>query len=204
MNTNFTMKGLTQHLVLHEDGCTTRTAVDVPATAEGLAEAIQAAGFLDAAAVCWQIHRLTFAAVRDGKLQCPDGNALRPELLLEARIFNDAAELHVKKQGNRLRGRVLTDDAKTPTEPTDYVDSLARLWGKRAGDAPADWLTLKDDDRKLALTIPAPEDTSATYYGLVTRSYVGVHPETAQAGYTDMRYVAIVPADADDARKENA
>jgi hypothetical protein len=38
-------------------------------------------------------------------------------------------------------------------------------------------------------------DQPAKHYALETRSYIGINERTAQAGYTDYRFKAILPAD---------
>ena len=55
-------------------------------------------------------------------------------------------------------------------------------------------MTLVDRDRKLSMKIPSI-GAKAKDYALVTRSYIGINKQTAQAGYTDYRFKAIIPAD---------
>lgn len=200
MNTSFDWNLATQPL--HIEACKTeRQDIFVPATQDGLAAALQQAGLSDATAVFWQVHQVTFARVKGDELLLPAGVTLCPELLLECRIFRAERELWLKQRDGQLVGRCLID---SEGDGTSYVDSLSRFWGERdRADVGAGWMKLVDRDRKLSMILPAaPED--ATYYGLVVRSYIGTHPQTAQAGYVDYRFAAIVPADADDERKERS
>ncbi len=197
MNAIFDMKLATQPL--HIETCKTeRQDISVPATQDGLSSALQQAGLSNATAIFWQVHQVTCARVEGSALFLPAGVTLRPKLLLECRIFNVERELWMQQQDGQLVGRCLID---TDGDSTSYVDSLSRLWGERSSsDVGAGWMKLIDRDRKLSMILPTASET-AKYYGLVMRSYIGVHPKTAQAGYVDFRYAAIVPADADEERK---
>lgn len=114
---------------------------------------------------------------------------------LELRVFDENRELYLTHEGNEIIGRYVEDspEAIESAVEQEYVDSAARLWGRRTALAQGR-LLLEDKERKLSLELPEQEQV-AEYYGLVTRSYVGKNPITYQAGYVDYRYVAICPAD---------
>ena len=44
------------------------------------------------------------------------------------------------------------------------------------------------------MTLPC-DDSSASYYGLVTRNYITADETTGQSGYTDYRFVRITSAE---------
>ncbi len=107
----------------------------------------------------------------------------------ELRVFNDDAELHLKRYGDKLKGRFIRDAGQ---ESREHVDSIARLWGECSSNE--NCLCLDDHNRKLHMELPKSED-KALYYGLVTRNYIGINPRTHQAGYVDYRFVRIASAD---------
>ena len=113
----------------------------------------------------------------------------------ELRVFDADKELYLTHEGSEIIGRYVEDcgEKAEGTVEQEYVDSAARLWGRRTGSAQGRML-LEDKERKLSLELPEQEQL-AEYYGLVTRSYIGKNPVTYQAGYVDYRYVAICPAD---------
>lgn len=113
----------------------------------------------------------------------------------ELRVFDAGKELYLEHDGDMLRGRYVEDlEQESPgAAEQEYVDSSARLWGRRSAMEQGRML-LEDKERKLSLELPEQEQL-AEYYGLITRSYVGQNPITYQAGYVDYRYVAICPAD---------
>ncbi len=139
--------------------------------------------------ICWQIHRIIWGRWTQGGIVLSDGSDLDVSLVEEIRAFHQTAELHLTRAGDRLIGRTVRDGEG---EEKDYVDSLAQFWGEREDGAPQGYVMLKDRNRKLTLVVPA-DDTAAKTYGLVTRNYTGVNETTAQAGYDDDRYLAIVP-----------
>lgn len=143
----------------------------------------------DATIVIWRIQSILWGSVKNGTVQFYGDEKVVPQAILEMRIFNKEEELFVVQEGNEFIGRYINDEG---TEKIKYVDSLARLWGKRT-DRQGEYIVLKDATRKLALQIPCSED--AEYYGLVTRNYIGYAKETGQAGYTDYRFVAITSAE---------
>lgn len=141
----------------------------------------------DGIVVCWQRHRIIWGYWRDGHIVLSDGSQLQEIHVLEVRIFNDAEEIHLLRQGDTYVGRYIQDGMG---QDTTYVDSWARLWGK-AGKAAHGFVTLRDDERFLTMTIPCDEEDA--YYGLVTRNYVTADEQTGQAGYSDYRFVRIEP-----------
>ena len=143
-----------------------------------------------ALAVIWQRHRISWGRWQEGKLSLADGSVLEPAYIEELRVFSAQAELHLCRQGESLRGRFVRDSEGNSGK---CVDSLARLWGEKTAAANG-YVTLRDKDRKLTLTVPS-DDTAARWYGLITRSYVGVNEHTHQAGYADYRYMGITSAE---------
>lgn len=138
--------------------------------------------------VLWQIHSLRWGRFEEGKFTFSDGGTLNDDYILEARVFNDAQELHVIRRHSTYTGRFL-DDTTGPER--EYVDSASRLWGTRKGNVTDGFAKLKDTQRFLELVVPVTEQSE--YYALVTRNYITADEETGQAGYNDYRYVAIEP-----------
>ncbi len=143
----------------------------------------------DASVVVWRMHAVVWGTVKNGVIRFADDGALDPDTILELRIFNEEAELHAARSGKKLVGRYILDKG---TQNIKYVDSLARLWGEKAG-RDGEYVKLKDALRKLSLTVPCKEE--ASYYGLVTRNYIGHAPQNGQASYTDYRFVMITAAE---------
>lgn len=179
--------------------------ITIPLDEAALRERLQQLGVGEAVAILWQVERIRCGKWADGAFSFPDDGALRMEHVLELRIFNKDSELHLRRRNDHLAGRFRRDEAGDEEE---YVDSISRLWGERV-DADENWITLRDADRKLELRLPVTEELEKVlkseqreksderklnFTGLVTRSYIGTHEKTGQAGYIDHRYHSIVPA----------
>lgn len=144
-----------------------------------------------AAAVIWQMNRLIWGRWEQGRLRLSDNSEWDDVYVLEARIFNEAEELHVYRTGGTYTGRYVCDGQGD--QACEYADSLARLWGEAASSAQTaeGFVALIDAQRHLHMDVPAAK--GAAYYDLITRNYIGVHDQTGQAGYVDFRFKAIVP-----------
>lgn len=173
--------------------------VDIPASAEELSHELARRNVQKATAILWQVNEIRCGTWEHGTFSFPDETPLNAKLLIELRIFNETSELHLRRERAQLVGRFRIDDEEG--EAAEYVDTLARFWGSRS-DAEREqeqhsaWMTLRDPERKLELTLPKMEDSTENpvYVGLVTRSYIGIHT-TGQAGYVDHRYCRIAAAD---------
>jgi len=167
--------------------------VSMPADFAALPNKLSELGLQDGYMIVWQIQRISWGKLTAGKISLATDTP-KNSLILELRIFNEDAELHLQKQGDQFVGRYRNDQAGDKAE---YVDSASRFWGQYSKDqATADdgFMTLVDADRKLSMKLPAI-DQPAKHYALETRSYIGINEQTAQAGYTDYRFKAILPAD---------
>ena len=182
-----------------QQGSSEMLRINLARNEAALCEKLAELGMKEASVVLWQVHGITWGRWLDGALHLAGETAKKPALWLELRVFNEEEELHLKKSGDSWRGRWRRDGAG---ETTEYIDSIARFWGKRvesAADVPEGYMKLEDTARKLTQTLPKVEE-SATYYGLVTRSYIG-YEATGQAGYVDYRYVRIAAADVEGGRE---
>jgi len=142
----------------------------------------------DARIVCWQLHRVVWGTWQDSGIHMIDKKALEAEYIEEIRIFNEMEELHLRRQGQKLIGRYITDEEG---EPRDYIDSMSPLWGNECEDIGNGYCKLKDSQRKFSMVVPV--EKKGTYYALVTRNYIKADEKTHQAGYDDYRFVAIAP-----------
>ena len=133
----------------------------------------------------WQIQSVVWGKFDGEKLLLRGDCPPNIDDWLECRIFNESEEIHLKRDGEIMRGRYIRDTAGTGT---DYVDSFARLWGERVDYADG-WITLRDDGRKISMEIPC--DFDAKKCGLTTRNYIGSDDDTGLSGYVDYRFVAI-------------
>ena len=167
----------------------TAEAIAIPATETALRDALLQCSIHEATVILWQVDRIRCGKWAAGAFVFPEEMPMQMGLLLELRIFNTDRELHLRHEDGQLIGRLRTDGVG---ERIDYIDSIARFWGERT-DA-GTWMTLCDRARKLTLTLPILPAPSR-YAGLVTRSYIHAHEKTGQAGYTDMRYLALAAAD---------
>ncbi len=170
-----------------------RCAMNPEAICEELKKAL---GDAPGLVILWQMNRIVWGRWESGQVILWDGSPLDVEIIEELRAFHETAELHLTRVGDVLVGRSVRDGEG---ESRDYVDSRSQLWGERQEEKlldgvqiPDDYVRLLDADRKISLVIPVA-DTTKKYYGLVTRNYIGVNDATAQAGYTDYRYLAVVP-----------
>ena len=169
-----------------------REEVRLSLTGKDLMDFLQQHNVAEAMAVFWQINKIVWAKWNGSQFILPGDGNLQPNLWQELRVFNNDVELKLRACEGALKGRFL-DERDNDGAPCEYVDSLSRLWGKTVA-AEGDWLMLEDKSRKLKMQIPAVAE-KAQFYGLVTRNYIGVNQNTAQAGYADYRYVKICAAD---------
>ena len=182
-----------------QQGSSERLAVSLERNETALCEKLETLGMKEANVVVWQVHGITWGRWQNGSLKLAGDTAKKCSLWLELRVFNEEEELHLKKSGDLWLGRWRKDGAG---EATEYIDSIARFWGKRVesgADVPEGYMKLEDTARKLTQTLPKVEE-SAKYYGLLTRSYIG-YEATGQAGYMDYRYVRIAAADVEGGRE---
>ena len=176
-----------------KEGKSDTEPINTAADWQMIKEKLQDLGLLDGYIIVWQIHCISWGILKEGDISFSTVTP-KPELILELRVFNENAELHLKKQGDRFVGRYRNDETGNVSE---YVDSSSRFWGqyeKHQNNENNEFINLVDKDRKLSMQIPNI-DTPAEYYALETRCYIGIHPQTAQAGYIDYRFKSIIPAD---------
>ena len=139
--------------------------------------------------VAWQIQNIIWGKFDGGRLLLKDNLAPNVDDWLECRFFNKQEELHLKRDGNTLRGRYVRDEAG---KGTSYIDSFARLWGEHSSSSDG-WITLIDAPRKISMELPC-DDGNKKFYGLITRNYIGSDEATGLSGYVDYRFVAIESA----------
>ena len=138
--------------------------------------------------VAWQIQNIFFGKYDGAKLSARA--EITPELWLECRIFNETAELHLKRIENKFIGRYISEVKGTGNF---YADSFSRFWGEKINAADG-YIKLLDRQRKLYMEIPCAENNSK-WYGLLTRNYIESDEKTGLSGYSDYRFVAIEPAE---------
>ncbi len=162
----------------------------IPASMGDLQNKLQELGVQDGFVILWQVNSINWGRWTDGRFYY-EGPAPKDSLVLELRVFNEQEELHLLKKGGSFKGRYRKDGEG---EEAEYIDSASRFWGKRTeGQESAEgFICLIDKDRKLSMSIPKIEADAETY-ALETRSYVGINEQTAQAGYVDYRFKAILP-----------
>ena len=162
----------------------------IPATMADLQAKLQELDFQTGVFVLWHVDAISWGKWESGQLHFPD-KAPRDGLLLEVRVFNENEELHLLKRGGGFQGRYRKDGEG---EKAEYIDSASRFWGRKTQpqECAEGYMRLVDGDRKLQMLLPAI-DAEAEYYALETRSYVGINEQTAQAGYVDYRFKAILP-----------
>ena len=141
--------------------------------------------FFRANFVAWQVQSVIWGKFDGEKFL----HAENLDDWLECRIFDESAELHLKRDGKIFSGRYIRDEEG---DGDFYVDSFARLWGEYSSAADG-MITLRDAQRKLSMTIPCDDD-GKKFYGLKTRNYIGSDDDTGLSGYVDYRFVAIESA----------
>ena len=186
------MRGLqlAKQIGLTLDRC--KTAFE-PINCDGSLQSVEALikdkfGARDASMIIWQIHKLSWCRVLDGRIDSTE--ELNVDHWLEFRVFNADEEIHAKRSTNGFNGRYAVDGRGADN---DFVDSFSRLWGEKVS-ASDGCVRLKDAQRKLEMNVPVDDD-SAAWYGLLTRNYVGSDKASGLSGYVDYRFVAIEPAE---------
>lgn len=139
--------------------------------------------------IAWQIQSIVWGKFDGEKLLLKENISLNFDDILEYRIFNQREEIHLKRLRKNFVGRYVRDERGTENF---YVDSFSRLWGERKNSMDG-WITLRDDSRKISITIPC-DDGDKKFYGLLTRNYIGSDAATGLSGYVDCRFVAIESA----------
>ncbi len=142
-----------------------------------------------AVVVLWQMQSVVWGIVKGESIEMDDTDKLDFDTVLEARVFDKNAEIHIVRSGNTFVGRYVKDSGDRKIK---YVDSMARLWGEKTSRE-GSFVQLKDTGRKLTMKVPCEEE--AKFYGLVTRNYIGYAEQNGQAGYVDYRYVQITSAE---------
>ena len=138
--------------------------------------------------VVWQKQSLLWDKWDGSDFVINKDETIKPEDILELRLFNENAELRLVRQGKGFTGRIIRDDGQGWRL---YIDTVSRMWGQKEGNADEQgFVTLKDTGRSLQMKVPAPMINSE-YYGLKTRNYVGEVGDMGQLGYSDYRFVAI-------------
>ena len=172
-----------------EQGKYTRETDECGAEMEELQQLLGKYMKQDAVAVIWQMQEIVWGRWTAGQFSLAGGKEMDASCILELRVFNAQEEMHVTRQKDSFIWRYICDEGE---KTSHYVDSLARLWGRRTGGSDG-YVVLEDRERKLQLTVPCAEQ--ADFYGLVTRNYIQVNAKNGQAGYGDYRYKAITPAE---------
>lgn len=149
--------------------------------------------------ILWRRQELVWGTWDGHAAELSDGSAIEPRLVLELRLFNETEELHLTRCGKAFRGRHVRDlpagETADGARAWDRTDLLARFWGHETADenCPRGYVTLEDKERDIEMKVPCAQP-GADDYGLLTRNYVGTAcEETGQAGYVDVRFVAILP-----------
>ena len=138
--------------------------------------------------VAWQIQNIIWGKFDGEKLFSTA--EVTPQFWLECRIFNETAELHLKRVYGDFCGRYIKD---TKGGERYFVDSFSRLWGENKSVSDG-FIKLLDKQRKLCMEIPC-EDKNSKWYGLLTRNYISSDEKTGLSGYSDYRFVTIEPAE---------
>lgn len=158
-------------------------SVNVEAVEEAVAKHLGSSALI----VAWQINRIVWGRVDNGKITFADIDKWNVSQCLEVRIFNDSKELYFVKSGNMLTGRLRIDGSG---KENVYVDSVAPIWGKATG-SDGKFTELRDEARKLYITIPA-DVAKDKRCGLITRNYVvSDDDDSGLSGYGDYRYLAL-------------
>ena len=136
------------------------------------------------------MNELKFGYYENGQFRFADDSELDAKYLLQLRIFNEAEELLLQRNGSSFLARHIKDSADE-NGAQEYVDSSSPLFGTRDDNAklPQGFVRLVESGRKISLTIPA--DKIADNYNLTTRSYIVYDEKTGQAGYGFWRFTSI-------------
>ena len=139
----------------------------------------------------WQIHAAGWGKWDGACFQMAGRQELCSEYLQEIRVFDQQAELHLKRDGNKFTGRFLSDEGTE--RKIMYVDTFARLFGKSIGSQ-GELATLADDNRQTEHAVPM-EIPAGKYVGLITRNYIDEVGDMGQLSYVDYRFVSLDQAD---------
>lgn len=150
-----------------------------------------AAYFPNAATVfAWQIHTAGWGRWDGRNFQMAAEKDICLDYLQEIRVFDQEAELHLTRCGDKFAGRYLKDEGED--KELMYVDAFARLFGDIAGSE-AGFTKLRDDSRQLEHLVPL-EVADGKHIGLLTRNYIDEVGDMGQLSYVDYRFMALEPA----------
>lgn len=166
-----------------------RVSAQINCSAQELEKILQGK-FSSGIFIAWQVQSIIWGKFDGEKFLLKENQPPNFDDWLECRIFNERAEIHLKRTGNNFSGRYVLDEDGTGDF---YVDSFARLWGENSSAADG-WITLTDAPRKLSMTIPCA-DGDKKFYGLTTRNYIDSDTATGLSGYVDYRFVALDSAE---------
>lgn len=115
--------------------------------------------------------------------------------LINLRLFNEAEEIMIQKNGSQYTARIIKDEEVKSNEIGNarVVDDASTLFGERTDKnlQSGIFVKLTEKGRKISMVIPTSDN--AKYYALVTRSYISSDEKTGQAGYGYYRYLDIRP-----------
>lgn len=141
-------------------------------------------------AVCYFDYGIRFARWKKNALQFyNDKEKYDPRYLLEARIFNQDAELKIWKTSEKFSYRLRQDNTG---ETCDVIEATQNLWGTTP-KIDGEWSILTED-RGVELIIPmkvTDKKISEPHVAIKTRNYIGKLPND-QATYQDCRFVELV------------
>ena len=146
--------------------------------------------FPNAAAVfAWQIHTAGWGKWDGKNFQMAAGKDICLDYLQEIRVFDQEAELHLTRNGDKFAGRYLRDGGGE--KELMYVDAFARLFGDIEGSH-SGFTRLKDSSRQLEYLVPL--EMAEGHVGLLTRNYIDEVGDMGQLSYVDYRFMALEPA----------
>ena len=160
------------------------------------AEEIAAEEILSKCAACfpgtatvfaWQIHTAGWGRWDGKDFRMAAGKDICLDYLQEIRVFDQEAELHLTRNGDKFTGRYLKDEGED--KELMYVDAFARLFGEVAGSQDG-FARLKDENRQQEHMVPI-EAAGGQHVGLLTRNYIDEVGDMGQLSYVDYRFMAL-------------
>lgn len=128
----------------------------------------------------------------------PDDDSIEEKYIIELRLFNENEEIYLLKDNeeNCYKARIIKDNLnenEDNVQKITTIDDASTLFGKEIEDnsISSNFVKLKESGRKISLVVPSKD--KATYYALVTRSYIIFDEKTGQAGIGYYRYLDIRP-----------
>lgn len=129
----------------------------------------------------WEVHRVDFAWYDGEKIHWHEGKEAK--YLIEARIFHETKECHIRKVENKFVGRILMENNEVPAQEVYKKISEPYMWGSIVQHG-----TVREE-RGMQYHLPCAQD--ATGFGYVVEQYYIPDEEDGMLKMLDYRMTKV-------------